>query len=942
MKFVKNALTPSIAVISVAIFAMLNAQADVLEVGEGKSYTDIATAIGDAMDNDTVLVYDGIYGITEQISVTKAITLKSANGAAVTELKRTDRGDPLNMNKDDPGVVKRVLFVNNAAAVVDGLTISGGYVAKTTGEYGAGVCIGELGGTLVNCIVSNNLTRTTSYGGGVAMLGEKSVVTNCTITANYGVMVGAAEGYGYGAGVYLVKGLLTHSNVCDNNPPNKAVESAGRTGRGMYGAGIYMVGGAVSHCYITGNRMENGSANVGTGGGVYMTAGAIDNCLIAHNQAKGYANIGEGGGIWANGSNVSIANCTIVDNEAFKTYGGLYLGHQNIAIANTVVFGNTAVAGSPEWGGNSLVVFRNCLSSVPLTSTAVNSQVVDDARLDAECRPTGASACVDNGWDDVLAGAVVTDLAGGDRYAGSAIDIGCFEYEVPKFSADIEKSADKWTVGGVVTLTAKVQSVLVGDRLYRWRIDGGEWGAYDSADAITVQHETAGDHTVELQVMIGGAEQTAVSDVFYLAPLDIYVAPEGGDYADVREGLDRARRGTTVHLAPGVYPIEGDQLVVGDGISLIGDQGADVTEIRRTDAGVSGTVLAAGDAAVDKRVILIEGAGAIVCGLTISGGYLAKVEGSFGAGVCVKSDDGRLTDCVITNNVSRGASYGAGVALVGANALASNCVIACNSPIRFSNADGDTLCGGVYALHGHLVDSLVMSNNLPRADITIAGGKSATGNDVEGSGVYAASGSRISRCRIEGNRASGVNPRPGTGIYAVSAVIDNCLIVGNVNSTTGNNPGSGGGVSASGSWLINCTVVGNSARTAGGIAARDTAVRVVNCIVQGNTATDADGSDDYSVLGPVTKVPSVKYSLSLQAVEGEGNLLGSATFVGTDDWHLTALSLGLRTGSVVGNESYLVGGFDLDGMPRTVTRKNLIDMGCYQREYVKGLMLLVR
>ena len=59
MKLVKTALAATVAAISITIVAIVNARADVLEVGEGKAYSDIATAIVAANDHDTVLVYDG-------------------------------------------------------------------------------------------------------------------------------------------------------------------------------------------------------------------------------------------------------------------------------------------------------------------------------------------------------------------------------------------------------------------------------------------------------------------------------------------------------------------------------------------------------------------------------------------------------------------------------------------------------------------------------------------------------------------------------------------------------------------------------------------------------------------------------------------------------------------------------------------------------------------
>lgn len=174
--------------------------------------------------------------------------------------------------------------------------------------------------------------------------------------------------------------------------------------------------------------------------------------------------------------------------------------------------------------------------------------------------------------------------------------------------------------------------------------------------------------------------------------------------------------------------------------------------------------------------------------------------------------------------------------------------------------------------------------------------------------------------------------------------VDNSLIVGNVNESTGTG-GAGGGAAISGVTLLNCTIVSNRSVRAGGVAARDTLARAVNCIIQDNAETVGEGSDDFSKKTDsdafVTDL-NVSFSLTPQIpVVGGDNILGRATFSDAD-FHLAADSLGLRKGSLVGYESRLLGGVDLDGMPRTVTRKNLIDMGCYQREYRLGLSILVR
>jgi hypothetical protein len=74
-------------VLFIAVCSMLGfisvAHSATLEVGAGKPYTTIQSAIDDSNGGDTVLVYDGTYN--EAIDFKgQAITLKSVNGAEKT------------------------------------------------------------------------------------------------------------------------------------------------------------------------------------------------------------------------------------------------------------------------------------------------------------------------------------------------------------------------------------------------------------------------------------------------------------------------------------------------------------------------------------------------------------------------------------------------------------------------------------------------------------------------------------------------------------------------------------------------------------------------------------------------------------------------------------------------------------------------------------------
>lgn len=79
------------------------------------------------------------------------------------------------------------------------------------------------------------------------------------------------------------------------------------------------------------------------GGGLYLMPGAtVSGTLVMNNSAE------DGGGVYADSTNVGadsrahILSCTIANNEASSTGGGLYMEDGAVMNVNTVVFGNKA------------------------------------------------------------------------------------------------------------------------------------------------------------------------------------------------------------------------------------------------------------------------------------------------------------------------------------------------------------------------------------------------------------------------------------------------------------------------------------------------------------------------------------------------------------------------------------------------------------------------
>ncbi|WP_136077893.1 right-handed parallel beta-helix repeat-containing protein [Pontiella desulfatans] len=180
------------------MYAILS-QAATLHVSPGGSHTPpfdswetaattIQSAVNATIDGDTVLVGDGHYILSAEISVAKDIVIVSSNGWASTIV--------------DGGGTVRCFDLGASACVVKGFTITHGH----TSGNGGGVfcddgiplvenCIftdnwscmaggGMRGGTARNCAFSGNMAR--SGGGGLSF----GTATNCSFVGNWALRHG--------------------------------------------------------------------------------------------------------------------------------------------------------------------------------------------------------------------------------------------------------------------------------------------------------------------------------------------------------------------------------------------------------------------------------------------------------------------------------------------------------------------------------------------------------------------------------------------------------------------------------------------------------------------------------------------------------------------------------------------------------------------------------
>ena len=301
------------------------ANADTIYVcwdGSG-DYLTIQEGIDAASTGDQVIVCDGTYtgaGNRDLDFGGKLITLRSENGP----------GSCIIQCEGAPNDPHRGFYFHSgetAEAVLDGFTITGGYM--TGSEGGAIYCYDGSSPTISNCVISGN-TASGQWGGGIACRDAgNALIVGCTITGNVGASGGGMQS-------------------TDSSP---TIANCVFTGNvvGSSGGGISCGGGSptITNCII----MDN---TAGSGGGIRSSSGTptITNCLIARNTAE----LLSGGGMYGSGD-PTITNCTVTGNTADDYGDGIYCHNSDLRIRNCIFW--NASAAEPEiavWYGSQLTI----------------------------------------------------------------------------------------------------------------------------------------------------------------------------------------------------------------------------------------------------------------------------------------------------------------------------------------------------------------------------------------------------------------------------------------------------------------------------------------------------------------------------------------------------------------------------------------------------------
>jgi CSLREA domain-containing protein len=325
---------------------------------------------------DTITVPPGIYTLTLP---------GDDDQATVGDLDITDDvtivGTGQTATFVDGGAIDRVFETWNLTTTVTiaHLTIRNG---RTATIIDGGGLVTRSQTTLNDLVISDNIAHNA---GGLLVAGGNAILTNVTVSGNWGDFTGVSRGGGiFNAGMLTLNSSVVDDNIAWdgagiansgvlilNNSTVRNNENYDGDGGGLYN---YYRGNAT----LTNSSVSDNISNGAGGGGGIMNTGmlSLDRSTVSGNVASN-----SGGGIfnWATGV-LEITNSTIGNNTATAEVGGIAGGSSSVRIESSTITNNSGgTVGGIAYKGSTLtiqgtIVAGNSGSSAPDCSGTLTSQ----------------------------------------------------------------------------------------------------------------------------------------------------------------------------------------------------------------------------------------------------------------------------------------------------------------------------------------------------------------------------------------------------------------------------------------------------------------------------------------------------------------------------------------------------------------------------------------
>lgn len=688
-------------------------------------YPTIQAGLDAAADGDTILVAPGEYPITSPVTFKgKAVTLRAEAGPEETTIVMSD--DPAEI--DDADRTSVVIFESGetGASVLDGFTLEGGGITRWGSESwqqgGCGIlCINSSSPDITNCTITGITVWGEEYDAGIHCAESSPKISHCRIIDN--------RAFSAGISCYKSSPEIAHCIIESNRgkgvfcheEPAPEISNCIITGNEFGGINCHKSSPVIRDCTINGNP----------GQGLRITMDSspeITDCTITGNTG------GVGGGIYCKNAAPVFTRCTISGNYSVEGDlwgsdqggGGIYCGALSTPVFNDcTISGNSAVYGGgifciynahPEFTGciikdNSAEIhggavyckrdgsplFDDCLimgNSALRKGGGIYSEYswVDESRPEftnctiiKHATGIGAAICCMEETYPVLTSCIVWGNAGG------AIDIE--EDGFPEVSYSCVDSAEVWPGTGNINdhplfCGWNSEEILVSSQA-------------EFEDALSAYTFALSNQSPCIGTGRNGANMGVLADVCDAEPITSRL----------------------IHLAPGIYNIEGFDLV-----NHVSIQGAEEGETV-----IVGTVHGLKTGATLSNVTVTGGS---VGGITVKNGESPEISNCIikdnaGSGVSCINASPFMDNCLITGQ--RAGYYGGGgVFCSNASPVLAHCTITCNA------AD---MGGGVYCIKDSspTLQNCIVWNN--------AGGSFGGDSDsqvsfscVEGDGVFPGEG----------------------------------------------------------------------------------------------------------------------------------------------------------------------------------------------------------
>ncbi|MFH0921616.1 MAG: right-handed parallel beta-helix repeat-containing protein [Fibrobacterota bacterium] len=412
--------------------------------------TNIQWAVNVAAGGETVWVSNGTYrcssvssGLhphvsggniitsTAMIVITNSITLRSWSGNYSNTI----------IDGNYPAWTTRVVLAVNTGAVLDGLTISNGWIFTNTIPYtnsgllqgGAGIFF--VNGSLVtNCLVTRNYVSNNYSGTTIGIQINTGKISHCVISENRfrGTQAGIA-------GVQIRAGIISNCVLTGNGHPSvttvRAIDILSDPNQRVIVANCDINGNSGQGLRISGNNWQISSCNIrnNTLGGIYPLAAGNTNCLIQNCLIVGNKD-GMRCSYNSQQLTIRIENCTFANNSDYAIRTDFAYGATNMTLANSILYYNNA--GGANWwavGGTNAVYSNCCTMPIPTnmpglpegTGNITNAPVFVDTNV-ANYRLAVNSPCINAGvnqsWMNDAA-----DLDGNKRIMYRIVDMGVYE-----------------------------------------------------------------------------------------------------------------------------------------------------------------------------------------------------------------------------------------------------------------------------------------------------------------------------------------------------------------------------------------------------------------------------------------------------------------------------------------------------------------------------------